>query len=340
MAQQIDQQTLANIGGGTTAKAANGFAQTMLQLYTTRKNAELQDLQKAQMQNQLNEDNANKGVRDKERFLIEQRQQMEIDNLPQEQRTKIIEMDANEQQAENKLTTNLVEGFAKIASQKQKRSYFEKNKDKLIKNVYGSEEAWKAEFEQPWTQADHQLDVEAFQSRTIKEASARLAWKRQLELARVKAAGEAKTTKAKHIFSPVGTLKDALKESDWGFNDSQAFEGAQVIQSLTALSQDNKLPFKMSEADATLLTKKLYKEAVQVADARPGWLNNVEDGDIIAQRDKWLKNVETYGNDYAYASTTGVAMDTIEAVRKKYPTATDEQIYYSLDQMRERKGGK
>lgn len=224
--QPIDPNTLAAIGGQKTREAAGDFASTMMQLYQVRKNAELQDLQKQQMQNELNDYQANVQVREQERQLRLQQLESETKLLPLKTQNALKNELNTSKQLNNEAFDIAGNDLADVNTAKQWRKWADTHKE-ILRPQFDSDEAFE-EFKKNFS-----LDQkEGFQKNWITGKEEFLMKKYENDLA---------ISLAKAKDSSKGTTYDQLSHQNWanllseqiGLDTATSKEAATIARTMT-----------------------------------------------------------------------------------------------------------
>lgn len=327
MPRQIDQSTLAAIGGQQTADAAKSFADTMMNLYTVKKNAEMQDMQINQMKQQQQEWEANKQLRAKEREVNLQRLDAETQLLPLQTKNAISAEVNKTVELKTQAFDNAMANLATVKGAKSARKWKEENKD-LIRERFDSDEQYKAFMEQPYSEdwkhavlTDHQR----WKPEMIQKA---IEYNWELNLAKAKTA-QADAMKLS-VPSPT-SIQDVL--SDMGVDSDLRPAGSMMVRDLMDLSRNNKIPIPMGSTEALKLVK-IWSD--EIDDANWGAPDNAA-AEFEQKRNQFLMDVQQGMADSYFSRMHGVPVAAIQEVRNLNPDYTDNEIYKKILKKRKAK---
>lgn len=320
MPRAIDPNTLAAIGGQQTATAASQFADTMMNLYSIKKQAEVQDLQKKQMRQEIQEWENNKELRAKQRSLSINKLNAEIELLPLQKRNAV--------QAEvNKsidLKTQAFDGamaqLANIKGAKSARKWKEEHRD-LLRERFDNEEQFKAFMEQPYSEKWKKEALTDWRRWRPEMIDKSLEYQMQAELARAKSGDE---DSVNLDIPSVSALADTF--SDMGVDSDLRRPGALLVRDLMNAYENKQLPFKMDATFATQIVKQFSDEI----DAENIGAPDNAAYEFAKKRDKFISDVKNGAGDAYVAKITGVPVSKIQELRQNNPAYTTQEIYEKI----------
>lgn len=324
MPAPIDMSTLEAIGGQKTARSVQGFADTMMNLYSQKKQAEMMDIQMKGMQQQQDIAAKEEEVNAQAREYTKKELAAKTELLPLQTKNALTSELVKAKEIETQAFDATLAQAAQVKGAKSYRRWLADNAD-VLKKHFDSEEEYQDFIKQPWNPKSHQTAIDHWRLNKPDMIDKRLMLEWEAKLA------AAKTTSGPDVGMPsVTDFSNMFKDSS--VPSGLAGPAALVARDLLDATKNIELPLKIGQNEAFILAKR-WAEEIESERSLASYLPFTDkyemspEQQLQMKRDVFISDMQNNRGDAYISILSGIPVADIAHLKEINPTYSTSEIY-------------